>query len=82
MTGDCYVLKSIQRILDVKYLKCFQTENFVFKFFLRIVGPHCEQELRWGVFPNLSYAGTCRPQGIFFWPRCSKQGIQFDLPPS
>ena len=34
-----------------------------------------------GALPYLGYTGTCRWTGYgFFWPRCPKQGIQFDLP--
>ena len=33
-----------------------------------------------GVLPCLGYMGTCRWTGYGFWPRCPKQGIQFDLP--
>ena len=33
-----------------------------------------------GVLPYLGYMGTCRWTGYGFWPRCPKQGIQFDLP--
>ena len=32
------------------------------------------------VLPYLGYMGTCRWTGYGFWPRCPKQGIQFDLP--
>ena len=31
------------------------------------------------VLPYLGYMGTCRWTGYGFWPRCPKQGIQFDL---
>ena len=34
---------------------------------------------RGGVLPYLGYTGTCRWIGYGFWPRCPKQGIQFDL---
>jgi len=35
-----------------------------------------------GVLPYyLGYTGTCRWTGYgFFWSRCPKQGMQFDLP--
>ena len=38
-----------------------------------------------GVLPYLGYTGGqgytgAAGQGMVFWPRCCKQGIQFDLP--
>ena len=33
-----------------------------------------------GALPYLGYTGTCRWIGYGFWPRCPKQGIQFDFP--
>ena len=38
MTGDCWVLKFLQRSVDEKQLMRFQSESFVFKFFQRSVG--------------------------------------------
>ena len=35
---------------------------------------------RGGVLPFLGYTVRAAGQGMVFWPRCPKQGIQFGLP--
>ena len=38
MTGDCCVLKFLQRSVDGEYLMRFQSETSVFKFLIKALG--------------------------------------------
>ena len=61
MTGDCCVFKYLRRSVDGKYLRCFQSQTFIFKFFRhsqcwRCLNRNSWNFLRAGIDTNIRHA--------------------------